>query len=150
MKKILIFLPFVLLLLFSCSSTPKGNVTDNALDSLKPKDIGTAKSRAVDAMNKAKSIKAEVAVKDDFNNALNVFNDAEKDAAAATNVPATIDKYLQSEELFLAAYASARVKKEEAQRQLNKAKEDIRQVENNAEAFDKEQSGGAAQGVPSR
>jgi hypothetical protein len=132
MKKILIFLPFVVLFLFSCASSPEPK-DDGKLYGA-PIDIGTAKERAVDARDKAKSIKADVAVKDDFSKALDVFNEAEANP--------TIEKYLEAETLFLASYESARVKKEEAQRQMNKARDDIRQVEVNAEAFEKEQKEG--------
>ena len=157
MKKILIVLPFLILFLFSCKSAPAPtDLTDGTTVAEKAMDIATAKGRAVDAMDKAKSIKADVAVSDEYNSALDVFNDAEKEAQNASNLLVATDKYLEAERLFLAAYESARVKKEEALRQLNKAKEDIRQLENEAEAFDKEQSGeepaqdDPAQGVPAR
>ncbi|MCL2706173.1 MAG: hypothetical protein FWE72_08205 [Spirochaetaceae bacterium] len=157
MKKILIVLPFLILFLFSCKSAPAPtDLTDGTTVAEKAMDIATAKGRAVDAMDKAKSIKADVAVSDEYNSALDVFNDAEKEAQSASNLLVATDKYLEAERLFLAAYESARVKKEEALRQLNKAKEDIRQLENEAEAFDKEQSGeepaqdDPAQGVPAR
>jgi len=156
-KKILIVLPFLILFLFSCKSAPAPtDLTDGTTVAEKAMDIATAKGRAVDAMDKAKSIKADVAVSDEYNSALDVFNDAEKEAQSASNLLVATDKYLEAERLFLAAYESARVKKEEALRQLNKAKEDIRQLENEAEAFDKEQSGeepaqdDPAQGVPAR
>jgi len=159
MKKILIVLPFVVLFLFSCKSAPAptDNVIYGAPATEKAIDIATAKSKAVDAMEKAKSIKADVAVKDEYNSAFDVFNDAEKEAQTASNLLVAADKYLEAERLFLAAYESARAKKEEAQRQLNKAKEDIRQVEDEADAFEKEQSGETVQeaapvqeGVPAR
>ncbi len=150
MKKILIVLPFVILFLFSCASSPDKGTTDGSSALQEPTDMRTAKNRAVDAMNKAKSIKADIAVKDDYNSALAVFNEAEKEAQAATNELATTNKYLEAERLFLAAYENARAKREEATKQLNKAKEDIHQVESDAEAFDKEQSEGTTQGGPAR
>ena len=140
MKKILIVLPFVILILFSCKSAPAPTDGKDVAD--KVIDIATARSRAVDAMDKAKSIKADVALKDDYNSALDVFNNAEKDAQASGDILAVTNKYLESERLFLAAYDGTRAKREEAQRQLNKAKEDIKRVENEADAFEQEKSGG--------
>ncbi|MCL2480564.1 MAG: hypothetical protein FWF38_02520 [Spirochaetaceae bacterium] len=145
MKKILIVLPFVILFLFSCKSAPAPDA--DGANVQKAIDIVTAKSRAVDAMDKAKSIKADVAVSDEYNSALDVFNEAEKDAQNPGDLLAVTNKYLEAERLFLATYESARSKKEEAQRQLNRAKDAIKQVENEAEAFEKE-SEGTAKGVP--
>ena len=145
MKKTLILFPFVILFLFSCASSADKKTGADDSSSLYGvvKDIATAKSRAVDAMNKAKSVKADVAVKDDYNKALGVFNDAEKDASNPSNELAVINKYLDAEKLFLAAYDSAKAKRDEAQKQINKAKEDINRVESEAEAFEKEQKEGA-------
>ena len=134
MKKILIVLPFVILILFSCKSTPKSGE--------EIVDLATAKGRAVAAMEKAKSIKADVALKDEYNNALNVFDDAEKTAQTSKDEPVLIAKYLEAEKLFLNSYEGTRAKRDEAQRQLNKAKEDIKRVENEADAFENEKSGG--------
>jgi hypothetical protein len=95
-------------------------------------------------MEKAKAIKADVAVKEDFNKGLTAFNEGESLSASSSDESVTASKYIEAEELFLAAYNSAAAKREAALNQLNKAKEDIKTVEAEAEAADKEQSGEGA------
>ncbi len=150
MKKLLLVLPFFVL--FSCASAP---VKENAADEAPAAAQTTApaapeavtvetaekeKNRAIEAMNKAKSVKADVAVKDEFGKALGIFNEAETlSASGAGNVAAAAGKYLESEVLFLEAYEKAKAKREEAVKQLDKAKADIKNVEEDAKAMEAEQ-----------
>jgi hypothetical protein len=97
-------------------------------------------------MEKAKSIKAEVSVKARYNTALSAYTEAESLAAAGS--AGGIEKYLEAEAAFLAAYDEALVKREEAERQLSRAREAIKTVEETAAEFDREQTEDRRQGKP--
>jgi hypothetical protein len=84
-------------------------------------------------MNKARSIKAEVAVKAAFDQAMETYNRAESSAGSGL---AAGETYLESEKLFLAAYEAARLKREEAQKQLMLAREAVKQAEETAALFE--------------
>ncbi len=141
MKKLLLLLP--ILVFYSCASAPEKAVEPVAAPVVQPAPVITAdmeKGRATDAMNKAKSVKAEVAVKKEFDSAMSIYNEANTLAAAGgEKVKTAAAKYLESETLFLAAYENAKVKKEEAMKQLEKAKADIKNVEDAAAAMEAEQ-----------
>ncbi len=150
MRKLLLILP--LFVLFSCASAPeKPQPEEEAVSAVQTAAVqATAdreKARAVDAMNKAKSVKADVAVKDEYSKAMGVFNEAESLVSAGIDkIPAAQAKYLESEKLFLAAHDNTLVKREEALKQLEKAKQDIKNVEKEAEDFDREQAESEAGG----
>ncbi|MCL2792038.1 MAG: hypothetical protein FWD87_03010 [Spirochaetaceae bacterium] len=141
MKKILIVFPFILIFLFSCRSAPAPAEPVPDVRAVPAVGVDEARNRAVNAMERARSIRADVAVRDDFNSALALFNEAEGEPRTAGNLQNLVNKYFDAERLFLAAHENTRVMREEAQRQLNRAREDIRQVETAAEAFDREQAG---------
>jgi hypothetical protein len=128
MKKICLVLlfPISFMLLFSCSSTPQAEVVD----------LATAQSRAADALAKAKSVKADVAVKAEFDRAQASYTEAQ-----GITGDAAITKYLEAEGLFLAAHDAAVVKRDEARKQLDKAKSDIKALEDEASSLQREQGG---------
>jgi len=153
LKKILLILPFVIILLFSCRSRPA--IVEEEVPEKEPKveeiaEIelavgGVAKSRAVEAMERARSIRADVAVREDFNAALAVFKEAEKEIDNANKelvvrnfleaeriVLNAETLFLEAEELFLRAYETTRIKREEARIELNRARSEIRRVESEA------------------
>ena len=130
MRKVILFL-FVAAgaaFFFSCASGPSAETVT----------LEAAQDRAQAAMEKAKSVKADVAVKTDFAGAMTVY-----DEAKAASGDAAIPKYLEAEGRFLAAHDLAVTKREEANKQLNKARSDIKAVEDEAEMLQKEQQGGA-------
>jgi len=151
MKKLLLLLP--ILVLFSCASAPEKAVEPAAVAVVQPEPsqaiteqiretdaMNKAKAKATEAMDKAKSVKAEVAVKADFSKALGIYNEANTLAAAGGDkVKTATAKYLESEGLFLAVYEKAKLKKEEAMKQLEKAKADLKNVEDDAAALEAEQ-----------
>ncbi|MDR2068787.1 MAG: hypothetical protein LBP71_02845 [Spirochaetaceae bacterium] len=108
-------------------------------------DFTEAKARAVSAMDKAKSVKADVSVKARYNAAFSTYTEAESLAAAGS--PDGIGKYLEAETAFLTAYDEAVVKREEAQRQLSRAREVIKTVEDDAAEFDRQQAEDNRQGT---
>ena len=131
MRKVLLFLPLVMVLFFSCASKDDGVVMN----------LTEAKNAAVTSMDRAKAIKADVAAKAQFDQAMAAYNDAEAAAAEATEKePVLVQKYVQAQELFNAAWEVANTKRVEAQRQLDKAKADIQKVENDAQALEQQQA----------
>jgi hypothetical protein len=89
-------------------------------------------------MNKAGSIKAEIAVKARYDAAFSVYTEAESLEAAGS--ADGIGKYLEAETAFLAVYDEATAKREEAQRQLSRARDAIKTAEDAAAEFDREQA----------
>jgi hypothetical protein len=146
MKKLFWLLP--LAVFFSCKSAPAPEPEPQPLPPVsvaEPKaDVSADRSKAVEAMNLAKSVKADVAVKDAFNRALEIFNNAES-LAASNSVPAAVDQYREAEGLFLDAHKQAAAKRDEAQRQLALAREAIKSVEDDAAVLDQEQQDDAAE-----
>jgi superfamily I DNA and RNA helicase len=146
MKKLFWLLPLVVF--FSCKSAP-APVTEPEPEPVPPvsaaepkADVAADRSKAVEAMNLAKSVKADVAVKDEFNRALGVFNNAES-LAASNSGPSAVEQYREAERLFLDAHKQAVAKRDEAQRQLTLAREAIKSVEDEAAALDQEQQDNA-------
>ncbi len=130
MKKFFVIIPLIALLI-SCGTT--SGTTEKPGDTVVT--LSDAKARAMSAIDKAKSIKADVAVKDEFNQAMQVFNNAESSAEADA-----IKLYLQAEGLFTDAYNKAKVMRDAALDQLNKAKTEIKSAEDEAAAFEKERA----------
>ena len=130
MKKMYLFLVLVYLVsivfLFSCASGPAAETVD----------LATAQSRAAAALEKAKSVKADVAVKPEFGRAQASYSEAQ---GMAGNV--AIPKYLEAEGLFLAAHDAAVAKRTEAQKQLEKARADIKAVEDEETRLKQDQGG---------
>lgn len=142
MKKAWLLLP-LLLILFSCASTK-----DDGAASRPVIDVSAAKSGAVETMNKAKSVKADVAAKEQYDRAMAEYNAAESLAAAGSEDEAAIvEKYTNAQNLFNAAYNTADAKRQAALRQLEKAKADIKNVENDASALEEEQARDAQGGT---
>jgi hypothetical protein len=141
MKKILwmLSLAAVLAALWSCAS---GKPAQTGTPPVKI-DISTARARAQAAMDKAKTAKADIAVKEMFNTAMDTWNTAESRASSSPDQ--ALDMYLNAEKQFLAAHDEANVKKAEAQRLLDLARSAIKGVEDDAEAYAQEQreAGGA-------
>ena len=128
MRKAILFL-FVAVgaaFFFSCASGPPADAVT----------LEAAQDRAQAAMEKAKSVKADVAVKADYNNAMTVY-----DGAKAATGEAAIPQYLEAEGLFLAAHDVAVAKRDEARKQLDKARSDIKALEDEAEMLQQEQEG---------
>jgi hypothetical protein len=141
MKKLFWLLP--LAVFFSCKSAPSpepGSPPSSAVE--QPAGVSADRNKAVEAMNLAKSVKADVAVKDDFNRALGIFNKAES-LAASGSVPAAVDQYREAARLFLDAHKQAAAKRDEAQRQLTLARDAIKAAEADAAALDQEQKADA-------
>jgi hypothetical protein len=82
--------------------------------------------------------KANVSLKDRYQAVQGIFSEAETLAAAQS--PQGIDKYLEAEKGFLECYEQARTLREEAQRQLSRARDAIQEVETGAAEFDREQA----------
>jgi hypothetical protein len=97
-------------------------------------------------MEKAQSVKANVSVKTQYEAAFSLYTEAESLAAAGS--AGGIKKYLEAETAFLAAYDEALVKREEAQRQLSRAREAIKAVEADASELDRQQAEDRNQGGP--
>jgi hypothetical protein len=140
-----------LAVLLSCASAPAPEAPDPEAPVPPPEtlaadtpadssaDSSAEKNRALEAMNKARSVKAEVAVKAVFDEAMTIYGRAESlvaSGSAAGNV------YLEAEKNFLAAYEAALAKREQAERQLALAREAVKQAEETAAAFDAGQEEG--------
>jgi hypothetical protein len=94
------------------------------------------RERALAARDKAKSIKADVADKEEFNAAQKVFDEGEALTASAS--PGAAEKYKDAEGRFLKAYDNAYAKREEARRQLDLARNAIKTAEDDAAAAEAE------------
>jgi hypothetical protein len=157
LKKFLVLL--VLVALFSCASSPPPPPPQTSAPQTpasppqpqktpsqqQPIDFTAAKAQAVSAMDKAQSVKADVSVKARYNAAFTTYTEAESlaDAGSASG----IEKYLEAEKAFLAAYNEAVAKREEAQRQLTRARDAIKAVEDEAAEFDRQQAEDRRQGT---
>ena len=119
MRKTLLFFSIVVsaIVLFSCASAPAADQVD----------LATAKGRAGDALAKAKTVNADVAVKADYDMAQTSYKAAQGLEASAE--AQAIQGYLECERQALAAHDAALAKREEARRQLDKAKNDIKALE---------------------
>jgi hypothetical protein len=89
-------------------------------------------------MEQAKAVKADVSVKAQYAAGVSAYTEAE--ALAASLSPGSAEKYHQAETAFLSAYDQALVKREEAERQLARAREAIKTAEENAAEFDRLQA----------
>ncbi|MDR1429825.1 MAG: hypothetical protein LBI85_06000 [Spirochaetaceae bacterium] len=127
MKKMLFLVP--ILVFFGCKTVPQtgGN---------------SSKDKALAALELARSVKADVAAKDIFDPALAVFNEAE--GLASSSSAEANNKYLTAEKGFTNAYNRARELRGAAQNELDKAKQEIRNAENDAAEL--EESRRAAEG----
>lgn len=125
MKKLCVFLP-VLVVLFSCASTQTGP---------------SGKDLAEQARDKAVSVKAEVAAKDEFAAAQAAFDEAA--SLESGNKAAAQAKYQEAEGLFNAVYESVKSRRDAAQKELDKARSDIKNVEAEAAELDRIRKGGS-------
>lgn len=113
MKKLLLLAP--ILVFFGCKTVPQtGEVA--------------SRDKALAALELARSVKADVAAKDIFDPAFAAFNEAESLAASAE----ADGKYRTAETGFTNAYNRARDLRSAAQNELDKAKQEIRNAENDA------------------
>jgi hypothetical protein len=119
---------------FSCASAP----APAEKPAEEPMNFGTAKARALAAREKALEIKANVSLKDRYQAVQGIFSEAE--TLEASQSPQGIDKYLEAEKGFLDCYEQARILREEAQRQLSRARDAIKEVEADAAELDREQA----------
>jgi hypothetical protein len=125
-----LFSSLILIGFFSCASAPPPEEPPPApapVEEPKELDVSAERARALEARQKAQSIKAEVAVAEAFSAAQSVLDDAEALASSASS--GAVEKFLDAEKRFLAAYDEAYVKREEAQRQLDMAWEAVRKGE---------------------
>jgi hypothetical protein len=120
---------------FSCASAPPPEAP--AEEVRETVNFETAKARAVAARDKAREIKADVSLTDRYHAVEGIFAQAE--TLEASQSPQGIDKYLEAEKGFLECYEQARALREEAQRQLSRAREAIKEVEAEAAELSREQ-----------
>jgi len=132
MRKVILFLCMCVgaALLFSCASAPQ---TDGFAA---PVSSDAARDKAQAAMEKARSVRADIAVMDDFTTGQATFN-----LAQSLSGEAAIAKYQEAEKLFLAAHDTTVAKREEANKQLEKARNDIKALEQDVEMFKQGQGG---------
>jgi hypothetical protein len=116
-----LFSSLILIAFFSCASAPPPEEPPKPESGPTLPDVSAERARALDAKQKAQSIKAEVAVAEAFSDAQSVLDDAEASASNASGGAA--GKFLDAEKRFLAAYDDAYLKRGEAQRQINLARE---------------------------
>ncbi len=144
MKKILLIL--LSIILFSCASAPEKPVEEEPVaEEVKEKvSITEIRNKAYSAMEKALSIKANVAVKEDYAQAEKMFNDAEAlDASDPEAAAKAALIYLDAETAFNTVYEKAYEKRENALKELEMAKNEIKAVEEEAEAAEGSSEGGA-------
>jgi hypothetical protein len=101
-----------------------------AVPEVQKEPVPAEQGRATQAMNRAKSIKADVEFKKEFDAAQALFDEAE--SLKAVSEEESAQKYLEAETRFKAAYETAAAKRDEAQRQLDLAQEAIKSVEDAA------------------
>ena len=139
MKKFFLIIPIIALFI-SCGSAPETTAPATPPPAATV-NLADAKARAASALDKAKSIKADVAVKADFDKAMQVYNQA----ANAVEADA-VKQYLDAETQFLDTYNKAKTMRDAAMDQINKAKSDIKSAEDEAAAFENEKAADAAAG----
>jgi hypothetical protein len=124
---------FVLFLIVACIAllVSCGTTSEAAIEVVEPipsepaVDLTEVRARAAAARENALSIKADVAVKNDFDNAVRIFDTAE---TAADPVAA----FLDAERLFTEAYNQAKTLRDAAMAELEKANNEIRTAEDEA------------------
>jgi hypothetical protein len=95
------------------------------------------RNAAASARENALSIRADVAAKPEYDQAQGLFQEAEGLVASGSTDESGIKaKYQEARRLFDHSYDLAAVKRQEALNQLNKAREDIRSVEDEADALE--------------
>ena len=144
MKKILLIL--VSVILFSCASAPETPVEEAPAkeDVAQKVSVTEIRNKAYSAMEKALGIKANVAVKEDYTAAEKMFNEAEAlDASDPESAAKAALIYMDAETAFNTVYDKAYEKRENALKELEKAKEDIKAVEDEAEKSENTPEGGA-------
>ena len=144
MKKIILIL--VSVILFSCASTPETPVEEEPVKEEVQEKVSVTEIRdkAYSAMEKALGIKANVAVKDDYTAAEKMFNEAETlDASDPESAAKAALIYMDAETAFNTVYDKAYEKRENALKELEKAKEEIKAVEDEAEKSENTPEGGA-------
>ncbi len=144
MKKILLI--FASIILFSCASTPETPVEEEPVkEEVQEKvSITEVRNKAYSAMEKALGIKANVAVKEDYADAEKMFNEAESlDASDPESAAKAALIYMDAETAFNSVYDKAFEKRENALKELEMAKEEIKAVEEEAEKTESGPEGGA-------
>jgi hypothetical protein len=111
-------------LFFSCASTPKGL---------------SGKESAAQARDRALSVRAEVAAKDDFAAAQAAFDEAAALEAAKSGEADA--KYREAQQSFNAVYETVKGNMDAAERELNAAKAAISDVEKRASELQSAQGG---------
>jgi hypothetical protein len=124
MKKLIVLLPLAILF-FSCASTTPAGQSEKAL--------------AEQARNRALSVKADVAAKNEFAAAQAVFDEAA--GLEASGNAAAGARYQESGRLFSALYESVKAKRDAAQKELDAARAAIKDVENEAAELDRLRGG---------
>jgi hypothetical protein len=125
MKKLVVLLPLTVLFFSCASTTPPSGQSEKAL--------------AEQARNRALSVKADLAAKNEFAAAQAVFDEAA--GFEASGNAATGARYQESGRLFNALYESVKAKRDAAQKELDTARAAIRDVENEAAERDRLQGG---------
>ncbi len=139
MKKILLLL--ITIVMFSCASAPEQPPVEQPEPEAvqKPVSITDVRNRAYSAMEKALSIKANIAVKDEYSEAKKMFDNAEAlDASDPEAAAKAALIYLDAETAFNTVYDTAFTKRENASKELQMAKDDIKAVEEDADKADAE------------
>jgi hypothetical protein len=124
----ILFIVASVALMISCA-TSSGAAAPAPAPSAPVVNLDEARARAEAAREQALSIKADVAVKADFDNAANIF--------AGAN---SVETFLQAETLFIDAYDNAKILRDAALLELEKARAEIKNAEDDAAAFEAEQA----------
>jgi predicted lipoprotein len=131
MKRNLLLTALAVALITACASDPSPAARPAskapAVPEARQEPVPREQSRATEALNRAKSIKADVEYKEEFEAAQALFDEAESLKAVSEEKAA--EKYIEAEARFKAAYETAAVKRDEALRQLDIAQEAIKSVE---------------------
>ncbi|GHU81728.1 hypothetical protein FACS189468_4880 [Spirochaetia bacterium] len=93
----------------------------------------------MEARDKALSVKADTAAKDDYQAADLVLAAAESMDAGGLDAGS---QYQEAEQLFTAAYDSAKSKRDEAQKELDTARSAIKNLETRSAELDRARQGG--------
>jgi DNA-binding SARP family transcriptional activator len=125
MKKLVALLPLAVLFFSCASTTPSAGQSEKAL--------------AEQARNRALSVKADIAAKDEFAAAQAVFDEAANLEASGNE--ASEARYRESGQLFNTLYESVKAKRDTAQKELDAARAAIRDVENEAAELDRLRGG---------
>lgn len=138
-----------MLFIISCATAPEEMAVPDELPEVEREAVEfvTAereKESAEAALEKSRSIKAHVAVREDFAAAMELYNEGivlfESGPEEALNAQ---EKFRVAEAGFIDAYEKAYAKREAALRELEQARDDIRRLERESEELERLEEEGA-------